>query len=210
MDREPKDFSERLRWAREAAGLTQTAAARAVDANPNQWSNWERDIAKPFVEKLGPISELLGVSIHWLVLGEGPFSAVALRVAEAAAEHSVSAQAVADAVARLSADELQRLADKRRSEEDTAWNRPLHEAIIALESALGNNPPLAVRDEITRTLERMRERMNSGETPRVQSFIYHAPPVQKADHTEEIEVQYEAAKAPPPSDSRRGKKEKGA
>ena len=116
-------------------------------------------VATPYLKMLGPVSNLLGVSLHWLVLGEGPEAAASLHMVDVAARHGASPAAIADAIESMSADELERIVERKRAEEMKAWNAPIHEAIAALEAALAENPPLSVRDEITRTLDRMRARL---------------------------------------------------
>lgn len=160
LDDTAKTFSGRLRSVRESRGYTQASAAEAIGAEPAQWSNWERGVATPYLKMLGPIGDLLEVSIHWLVLGEGPRDVISLRVVEAASRHGTSPVAIAEAFEAMSADALQAIVDRKRAEEAKAWNGPIHEAIAALEEALKENPPLMVRDEITRTLERMRQRLS--------------------------------------------------
>lgn len=64
-------FADRLRWARERAGYTQRALADEIDV-ANQVSRWEQGTtASPRPENLLPLARVLGVSLPWLVSGEG-------------------------------------------------------------------------------------------------------------------------------------------
>lgn len=64
-------FGERLRDLRKARGLSQKAAAEAVGVSVTGWQNYEGG-RLPRGEELTAIAANLGVSLDWLMLGEGP------------------------------------------------------------------------------------------------------------------------------------------
>jgi transcriptional regulator with XRE-family HTH domain len=63
---------DRIKAAREAAGLTQQQLADAVQAGggQRQISNWETDFRTPRRETLERIAEACGVTPGWLMFGE--------------------------------------------------------------------------------------------------------------------------------------------
>lgn len=62
----------RIREARERAGYTQEALARAADMTAQSVYRYERGRMEPGVARLERIAALLGVSIDWLVNGDQP------------------------------------------------------------------------------------------------------------------------------------------
>ncbi|WP_101340210.1 helix-turn-helix domain-containing protein [Cereibacter azotoformans] len=65
-------FGDRLAAAREAAGLTEAAAAAALGVAPATYDGWEKDAAMPRANQVHILSGILGVSLTWLLTGEGP------------------------------------------------------------------------------------------------------------------------------------------
>lgn len=65
-------IGDRIRAAREAAGLTQQQLADAVEAGggQRQISNWETDFRTPRRETLERIAEVLGTTPGKLMFGE--------------------------------------------------------------------------------------------------------------------------------------------
>ena len=64
-------FGDRLAAAREAAGLDQKDLARRVGVKSSTLRNWENDLAEPRANRLTMLSGILGVSLRWLLTGEG-------------------------------------------------------------------------------------------------------------------------------------------
>ncbi len=64
-------FGDRLAGAREASGLTQKDLANKLGVKPSVISNWENDIKEPRANRLQMMSGILGVSLTWLLTGEG-------------------------------------------------------------------------------------------------------------------------------------------
>jgi transcriptional regulator with XRE-family HTH domain len=65
-------IGERIKSAREAAGITQQQLADAVQAGggQRQVSNWEVGLRTPRRETLEKIAAALGVKASWLMFGE--------------------------------------------------------------------------------------------------------------------------------------------
>ena len=64
-------FGDRLGRAREAAGMDQTQLARRLGVKLTTIKNWESDRSEPRANRLQMLTGLLGVSIIWLMTGEG-------------------------------------------------------------------------------------------------------------------------------------------
>ena len=64
-------FGDRLAGAREAAGLSQKELATRIGVKQTVIANWENDIKEPRANRLQMLSGLLGVSLSWLLTGEG-------------------------------------------------------------------------------------------------------------------------------------------
>ena len=65
---------ERLRQARKFAGLTQQQLADKIEIKQQSYQKYEVSVEKggtKMPEKLQEISEVCGVSLHWLLTGEG-------------------------------------------------------------------------------------------------------------------------------------------
>ena len=64
-------FGDRLAGAREAAGLDHKELATRIGVKPAVIANWEDDFKEPRANRLQMLSGLLGVSLSWLLTGEG-------------------------------------------------------------------------------------------------------------------------------------------
>ncbi|MDX8347680.1 helix-turn-helix transcriptional regulator [Cognatiyoonia sp. IB215446] len=64
-------FGDRLAGAREAAGLTQKELAAKLGVKPVVITGWEDDIKEPRANRLQIVAGILGVSLSWLLTGEG-------------------------------------------------------------------------------------------------------------------------------------------
>ncbi len=68
---ETATFGDRLAAAREAAGLSQSGLAGKLGVKRNVIAGWEDDLKEPRANRLQMMSGILGVSITWLLTGEG-------------------------------------------------------------------------------------------------------------------------------------------
>ena len=64
-------FGDRLAGAREAAGLSQKALAKRLGVAGDVIAGWENDIKEPRANRLQMMSGMLGVSLSWLLTGQG-------------------------------------------------------------------------------------------------------------------------------------------
>ena len=70
-DAETTTFGDRMTGAREAAGLSQAELAKRLGVKVKTIRGWENDQSEPRANKLQMLAGLLGVSIMWLLSGEG-------------------------------------------------------------------------------------------------------------------------------------------
>jgi len=64
-------FGDRLAGAREAAGHSQATLAKQIGVKTVTIQAWENDLKEPRANRLSMLSGLLGVSLVWLLTGEG-------------------------------------------------------------------------------------------------------------------------------------------
>ena len=64
-------FGDRLSGAREALGMDQPDLARRLGVKVKTIRSWENDANEPRANKLQMLSVILGVSLSWLLTGEG-------------------------------------------------------------------------------------------------------------------------------------------
>lgn len=64
-------FGDRLAGAREGAGMSQAQLARRLGVKKSTLVAWEDDVSEPRANRLSMLAGLLGVSITWLLTGEG-------------------------------------------------------------------------------------------------------------------------------------------
>lgn len=70
-DAETTTFGDRMTGAREAVGLSQTELAKRLGVKVKTIRAWEHDRAEPRANRLQMLAGILGVSIMWLLNGEG-------------------------------------------------------------------------------------------------------------------------------------------
>lgn len=63
----PETFGEKLRYARASSGMTQQAAADALEVSLRGYIRWEKDEREPSFRTLRKIVEVFGVSVDWLL-----------------------------------------------------------------------------------------------------------------------------------------------
>jgi len=68
---ETATFGDRVAGAREALGIGQPELARRLGIKVKTLRDWENDVAEPRANKLQMLAGVLGVSIMWLLNGEG-------------------------------------------------------------------------------------------------------------------------------------------
>lgn len=68
---ETATFGDRLAGARDAAGLDQRGLAGKLGVKSSVIAAWENDLREPRANRLQMLAGLLGVSITWLLTGEG-------------------------------------------------------------------------------------------------------------------------------------------
>ncbi|SDK15132.1 helix-turn-helix domain-containing protein [Aliiruegeria lutimaris] len=68
---ETATFGDRVAGAREALGLDQAGLARRLGVKLKTVRGWEEDLSEPRANKLQMLSGVLGVSLMWLLNGEG-------------------------------------------------------------------------------------------------------------------------------------------
>jgi len=68
---EPRSFSERLRWLRKQAAMTQVEVSQALGCDQAMVSSWEVGRTRPSSVALGTLARYYGVSIRALETGEG-------------------------------------------------------------------------------------------------------------------------------------------
>ncbi|WP_417723447.1 helix-turn-helix domain-containing protein [Salipiger sp.] len=64
-------FGDRVAAARDAAGMDQEQLARRLGVKLKTLQAWEDDLSEPRANRLQMLSGLLGVSMPWLLTGEG-------------------------------------------------------------------------------------------------------------------------------------------
>jgi HTH-type transcriptional regulator, cell division transcriptional repressor len=64
-------LGDRITAAREKAGLSVADAARRLGVRHATFQAWEADASEPRANRLQMLSGLLGVSLRWLMTGEG-------------------------------------------------------------------------------------------------------------------------------------------
>ena len=68
---ETATFGDRLAAAREMSGLKQKELAQRVGVKASTLRNWEEDLSEPRANRLSMLGGILGVSLRWLLTGEG-------------------------------------------------------------------------------------------------------------------------------------------
>src|SRR6056297_474952 len=71
FDAETTTFGDRMTGAREASGLSQTELAKRLGVKVKTIRAWENDQSEPRANKLQMLAGMLGVSIMWILTGEG-------------------------------------------------------------------------------------------------------------------------------------------
>ncbi|QDC09040.1 helix-turn-helix transcriptional regulator [Oceanicola sp. D3] len=72
FDAETATFGDRVAGAREALGWSQKQLAERLGVKVKTVKHWEGDASEPRANKLQMLAGMLGVSMRWLLSGEGP------------------------------------------------------------------------------------------------------------------------------------------
>ena len=67
------ELIERITFARERAGLSQTELAKKIGITPQAIQNWEYGKSSPRLQRLKKLAEVLNVSEEWITTGNGSF-----------------------------------------------------------------------------------------------------------------------------------------
>ncbi len=70
-DAEATTFGDRMTGAREASGLSQSELAKRLGVKVKTIRAWENDRSEPRANRLQMLAGIMGVSIMWLLNGEG-------------------------------------------------------------------------------------------------------------------------------------------
>ena len=68
---ETATFGDRMAAARERAGLSQAQLAKRMGVKHSTVRKWEDDLSEPRANKLQMMAGLVGVSLSWLLTGDG-------------------------------------------------------------------------------------------------------------------------------------------
>lgn len=79
MTNRAKEIGERIKIAREIAGISQKSLGDHVGTSRNAVSRWESGDASPASERFPAIAEHLGTTVEWLMMGNGEREAHAPR-----------------------------------------------------------------------------------------------------------------------------------
>lgn len=71
FDEDTATFGDRMAGARERAGLSQGQLAKQMGVKLGTVLKWEEDLSEPRANKLQMMAGVLGVSLSWLLTGEG-------------------------------------------------------------------------------------------------------------------------------------------
>tara|TARA_R110002051_G_scaffold40469_2_gene84330 strand:+ start:1125 stop:1523 length:399 start_codon:yes stop_codon:yes gene_type:complete len=97
-------FGDRVAAARENANMTQAVLAKRIGIKQSTLRAWEDDLSEPRANRLSTLAGILGISMMWLINGEGE----GLDAPEEVATHAASMKEVLIALREVRADMLKR------------------------------------------------------------------------------------------------------
>lgn len=116
---ETATFGDRVAAARDQAGLSQKQLARKLGIKTGTLRDWEDDLAEPRANKLAMMAGVMGVSVGWMLTGQGDGVAAPLDEAPLSPDITdlltelrdlkTQMQAAADRLGRLEAELRQKL-----------------------------------------------------------------------------------------------------
>jgi len=65
------EIKERIKFARERAGLNQTELSRLLQITPQSVQKWEQGTSNPKIARLREVAKALNISESWLLNGTG-------------------------------------------------------------------------------------------------------------------------------------------
>jgi transcriptional regulator with XRE-family HTH domain len=152
-------FGDRLKQARERAGLSQAALAKAVGVSRRQVLNWEAGDKDPRAGALAKLADALATSVDWLLTGEGRAPG---QTAQPLTYHAGTVRPIApDDLARLVA----------RIAQVDARDVPLIEQMVARLGVPEIRDPIELRE----FLSSVEMRIVEGEALRIRVFGGEAP-----------------------------------
>ena len=97
-------FGDRVAAARENANMTQAVLAKRIGIKQSTLRAWEDDLSEPRANRLSTLAGILGISMMWLINGEGE----GLDAPEEVATHAASMKEILIALREVRADMLKR------------------------------------------------------------------------------------------------------
>jgi transcriptional regulator with XRE-family HTH domain len=97
-------FGDRVAAARENSGMSQAALAKRLGVKQSTLRGWEDDLSEPRANRLSTLAGILGVSMMWLINGEGE----GLDAPEEGPSADASARDVLNELRELRSDMLKR------------------------------------------------------------------------------------------------------
>lgn len=97
-------FGDRVAAARENAQMTQAVLAKRLGVKQATLRGWENDVSEPRANRLATLAGVLGVSMMWLINGEGE----GLDAPDEGQSSDASAKDVLNEMRELRADMLKR------------------------------------------------------------------------------------------------------
>jgi transcriptional regulator with XRE-family HTH domain len=97
-------FGDRVAAARENAQMTQASLAKSLGVKQSTLRGWEDDLSEPRANRLATLAGVLGVSMMWLINGEGE----GLEAPEEGPTADASAREVLNELRELRTDMLKR------------------------------------------------------------------------------------------------------
>tara|TARA_R110001606_G_scaffold377431_1_gene536496 strand:+ start:465 stop:863 length:399 start_codon:yes stop_codon:yes gene_type:complete len=97
-------FGDRVAAARENANMTQAVLAKRIGIKQSTLRAWEDDLSEPRANRLSTLAGILGVSMMWLINGEGE----GLDAPDEVATHAASMKEILIALREVRADMLKR------------------------------------------------------------------------------------------------------
>lgn len=70
-DADVATLGDRIAAAREAAGMTEKQCAKRLGVKTRTLEDWEQDQSDPRANRLANLAGMLGVSVMWLLTGQG-------------------------------------------------------------------------------------------------------------------------------------------
>ena len=212
------NFGARLTSLREERRLTRPDMAAVLGVSMPMLRGWERNVSNPPLAALTAIADAFDVSLHWLLLGEGPRSRAAVRsTVETDASIESLAQQVLHLANRVPFETWQQGMLERRQIEVGLWigteqerraasspDTPVRVRVDAMFrlNQIKKDTGIDLLDEAT--LKRIDEtRSMMGMTGRLVDVV--EPPVQRPGHVEQVVRTFEVVDEAKPTEASKTK-----